>query len=309
MTLCGNGGQPQKPLVVVGSINADIVLQVERMPQSGETISAESLSTFPGGKGANQAAAAARLGHPTVFLGQVGQDANAAMLREALQQSEVDTQHMRTVDGPSGTAMIMVDSAGENTIVIVGGANTADWAFTSDTKEVLRGAGALLLQREVPEHVNIQAAQLAREAQADVVLDCGGAEGDIAADLLRLVTILSPNETELSRLTGLPTSTDEEVTAAADDLIRRGVQQVLVKLGAKGSVLVREEGVVRQPIVSAGQPVRDTTGAGDCFTAAFAVAILQRQDAASALKFAATAAGICVTREGAMPSLPWKHEV
>lgn len=301
-------GDAQRPIVVVGSINADLVLEVSRMPDAGETLEASSLNYFPGGKGANQAAAAARLGWPTQFMGQVGQDANSAMLRQALEDSGASIDHLREVQGPSGTAVILVQPSGENSIVIAGGANTAEWDFNDDTQKLLRRAGTLLMQREVPELVNLQAAQLAREGGATVILDGGGAEAPVAGDLLPLLSVLSPNETELARLTGMPTGTDGEVEAAARSLLGQGVAAVLVKLGSKGSLLVTEGGAVSQPIITAGKVV-DTTGAGDCFTAAFAVASQEGQDQQAALRFASAAAGICVCGRGAMPSLPWRSDV
>lgn len=151
-----------KPLVVLGSVNADLVLTVDRLPKEGETMGASSLETFPGGKGANQAAAAARVGYPTYFVGQVGRDANAPLLKESLLGCGVNLQHLREVDGPSGTALILLQRSGENSIVIVGGANQADWQLSDAATAQLRAAGALLLQREVPEAVNVHVAQLAK---------------------------------------------------------------------------------------------------------------------------------------------------
>jgi ribokinase len=294
--------------VVVGSVNADLVLQVSRLPDAGETMTADSLDYFPGGKGANQAAAAARLGWPTHFVGQVGKDANSSMLREALNDSGVGIDHLRAVQGPSGTAAILVQPSGENSILIVGGANTAKWEFADATQQLLREAGTLLMQREIPEDVNLQAAQLASDGGATVILDCGGADAAISQELLPLLSVLSPNETELARLTGMATDTEQQVEKAAHVLLDKGVHTVLVKLGSKGSLLVTRDGTVSQPIVTAGKVV-DTTGAGDCFTAAFAVATQEGQNTQSALRFAAAAAGICVAGRGAMPSLPARADV
>ncbi|KAL6755954.1 Ribokinase-like protein [Haematococcus lacustris] len=305
---CAMAARP--PIVVVGSVNADLVLPIERLPLPGETLAAASLETVPGGKGANQAAAAAKLGYPTFFVGQVGCDANGVMLREALKSAGVDTTFLRQVPGSSGTALILLQQSGENSIIIVGGANQGGWELGPEAQAAIAGAGALLLQREVPEHVNIQAAQLAKTAGVPVYLDAGGVDAPLASDLLACLTLLSPNETELARLTHLRTDTEEEIQAAAQKLQAQGVTSVLVKLGAQGSLLLPGAGqaAVRQPALPAPQVV-DTTGAGDCFTAAYAVAALEGKPAAEALRFASAAGCICVQRSGAQPSLPSREEV
>lgn len=300
----------QSSLVVVGSINADLVFDIPRLPAPGETLEAASMSTFPGGKGANQAAAAAKLGCSTVFIGQVGDDVNSEMLRHSLEECYVDISHLRTVEGPSGTAVVLLQPSGENSILIVGGANTAIWEFSPEADEILRSAAVVLMQREVPEHVNVHSAETAVNAQ--IVLDCGGAEGPLPDALLDRVAVLSPNETELQRLTGMKTETEEEVITAARVLIdNHGIASVLVKRGAQGSVLIsgsKGETVLRQEAVKVGD-VLDTTGAGDCFTGAYAAALLQGRDQQEALRYASTAAGFCVCHKGAMPSLPWSKDL
>uniref|UniRef100_A0A7S0X1M1 Ribokinase n=1 Tax=Chlamydomonas leiostraca TaxID=1034604 RepID=A0A7S0X1M1_9CHLO len=299
-----------KSLVVVGSVNADLVLPIERLPQPGETLGASSLETLPGGKGANQAAAAAKLGYPTYFVGQIGTDANAPLLKAAMREAGADLAHLKDVPGPSGTALILLQANGENSIIIVGGANQAAWDLTPGAKAAVGGAGAVLLQREIPESVNVQVAQLAKAAGVPVFLDAGGVEGPISHDLLACVTLLSPNETELARLTGLPTDDEAQIRSAAEALQKLGVGSVLVKLGGDGSLLLPGGGgePIRQKAIPAPKVV-DTTGAGDCFTAAYAVAVLQGRVGADALRFASAAASICVTRKGAMPSLPSRIEV
>ncbi|EFJ44815.1 hypothetical protein VOLCADRAFT_106272 [Volvox carteri f. nagariensis] len=302
---------PQKPLIVVGSVNADLVLPIDRLPKPGETLAAASIETVPGGKGANQAAAAARSGYPTFFIGQFGKDdPNAALLRSALLGCGVDLSHAQDVAGPCGTALILLQAGGENSIIIVGGANQAAWSLSDGVKQLLSCAGAVLLQREIPESVNIEVAQLAKAAGVPVVLDAGGVEGPIAPELLSCLTVLSPNETELARLTGLPTDTEDQVRAAAEQLMSAGVQSVLVKLGSEGSLLLPGQGqtAIRQQAIKAPE-VLDTTGAGDCFTATYAVAVLEGKAAPQALQFASAAASLCVRRMGAMTSLPSRGEV
>lgn len=298
----------RKPLVIVGSVNADMMLQVDRFPKPGETLSAKSMNTSAGGKGANQAAAAASLGYPTYFLGQVGTDANAQLLKDSLQKCGVDLSYLREIEGPSGTAMIMVDPSGENIITIVGGANQSEWKFSQDDHKLLSSAGAILLQREIPEAVNLEVAKLGSSAGVTVVLDCGGADADVDPDLLKHLTIISPNESELANLTGMPTENEDEVLAAARKVQEKGVDVVLAKLGTKGSLLVQTDKVVQQGIIKADKVV-DTTGAGDCFTGAVAVGILEGKSYQEAMQFAAAASSLCVGKPGAMPSLPDRASV
>jgi len=301
---------PEKPLVVVGSANADLVFNIERLPLAGETMAAFGLETIPGGKGANQAAAAAMLGCQTYFIGQVGQDANAAMLRDSLLKCGVNLQHLREVEGPCGTALILLQNSGENSIVIVGGANQSKWELGPSVTHLIESAGAVLLQREIPEEVNLQVARIAKSHGVPVVLDAGGVEGPINTELLSCLSILSPNETELSRLTGMPTDSMDKVQAAAESLMSLGVQNVLVKLGSDGSLLLPGPGQpsIRQEAIKAPKVV-DTTGAGDCFTAAYGVALLEGKKGSEALRFASAAGSICVRRRGAMPSMPSREEV
>lgn len=295
-------------LVVLGSVNADLYVHVQRIPAPGETISGTGGIVRPGGKGANQAVAAARLGWPTRFAGRIGSDAVAGPLRAELTTAGVDVRLLEAVDHPTGQAVIMLTPTGENSIIVVPGANAA-WDTIDDTTAArIRSAGMLLLQREVPEPVNLAAAQVARAAGVPVVLDAGGTLGPLPSPLLECVDVLSPNRSELHALTGLPTDTTEEVRAAASSLLAKGVAEVLVKLGADGSALF---GPDREPLLCPAHqvPVVDTTGAGDCFTAAFAVGRLSGQPQPAALRWASAAAAVCVQRLGAMPAMPTAVEV
>ncbi|DBA71361.1 TPA: hypothetical protein ACH3X2_011170 [Trebouxia sp. C0005] len=277
-------GANQKPLVVVGSVNADMMLQVDRFPKPGETLSAKAMTTSAGGKGANQAAAAASLGYPTYFLGQVGTDANSQLLKDSLTKCGVDLSYLREIEGPSGTAMIMVDPSGENIIMIVGGANQSKWKFSESDHKLGSSAGVT------------------------VVLDCGGADADVDPELLKHLTIISPNESELANLTDMPTESKEQVEAAARSVQGKGVDIVLAKLGTKGSMLIQKDKILNQGILKADKVV-DTTGAGDCFTGAVAVGILEGMSYQEAMKFAAAASSLCVGKPGAMPSLPDRASV
>ncbi|KAK9688703.1 hypothetical protein RND81_09G005200 [Saponaria officinalis] len=300
------------PLVVIGSANADIYVEIERLPKEGETISAKTGQTLAGGKGANQAVCAAKLSYPTYFFGQVGEDAHGKLITEALEGGGVCLDHLKNVsDTPTGHAVVMLQSDGQNSIIIVGGANMSCWpqVISDRDLEVVRNAGIVLLQREIPDFVNLQVAKAARDAGVRVILDAGGMEGPLPPELLSYVDILSPNETELSRLTGMPTDTFEETVLAVSKCYEMGVKQVLVKLGAKGSALfVEGEEPVKQPIISAPK-VLDTTGAGDTFTAAFAVALVEGKPKKECLRFAAAAASLCVRVKGAIPSMPDRQSV
>ncbi|KAI8552383.1 hypothetical protein RHMOL_Rhmol06G0262400 [Rhododendron molle] len=300
------------PLVVVGSANADIYVEIERLPKEGETISAAHGQTLAGGKGANQAVCGGKLSYPTYFVGQVGQDAHGKLVTEALEGGGVHLDYLNTVSAaPTGHAVVMLQSDGQNSIIIVGGANMSCWpdCMGDDDLEVVRSAGIVLLQREIPDFVNVQVAKAARTAGVPVILDAGGVDAPIPSELLNFVDILSPNESELARLTGMPTESFEQISRAVIKCHEMGVKQVLVKLGAKGSALFIEgEEPIKQPIISAPR-VLDTTGAGDTFTAAFAVALVEGKSKTECLRFAAAAASLCVQVMGAIPSMPDRKSV
>lgn len=300
------------PLVVVGSANADIYVEIDRLPKEGETISAKSGQTLAGGKGANQAVCGSKLSYPTYFVGQVGEDANGKLITEALQGGGVILDHLKNVSGtPTGHAVVMLQSNGQNSIIIVGGANMSCWPekLSDEHLEIVKNAGIVLLQREIPDSVNIQVAKAARSAGIPVILDAGGMDAPLPPELLSFVDILSPNESELSRLTGMPTETFEQINKAIGKCYEMGVKQVLLKLGDKGSALFEEgKEPIKQPIISAPK-VLDTTGAGDTFTAAFAVAFVEGKSKKDCLKFAAAAASLCVQVKGAIPSMPDRQSV
>ncbi|KAG1346788.1 Ribokinase [Cocos nucifera] len=304
---------PEKPpVVVVGSANADIYVEIDRLPREGETVAALTGQTLAGGKGANQACCGGRLAHPTYFIGQVGDDAHGRLIEDALSSGNVRLDHLSRVAGaPTGHAIVMLQSDGRNSIIIVGGANMSCWPDDprEEDLEVIRRAGVLLLQREIPDRVNIQVAQVAKSAGIPVILDAGGVEDPVPKELFNFVDIFSPNETELARLTGMPTDTFEQISQAANKCHKMGVKQILVKLGAKGSALfVEGEELIRQPVIPAAK-VLDTTGAGDTFTAAFAVAMVEGKPKKECMKFASAAASLCVQVKGAIPSMPARTAV
>lgn len=298
--------------MVVGSANADIYVEIDRLPKEGETISAKNGQTLAGGKGANQAVCGGRLEYPTYFVGQVGEDANGKLISEALESGGVNLEYLKRVgEVPTGHAVVMLQSDGQNSIIIVGGANMVGWpeSLSDEGLKAVQSAGIILLQREIPDFVNIQVAKAARDASVPVVLDAGGMDSPVPEKLLSFIDILSPNETELARLTKMPTESFEQISRAVGKCHQMGVKQVLVKLGANGSALFTEgEEPIRQPIISAPK-VLDTTGAGDTFTAAFAVALVEGKSKQECMTFAAAAASLCVQVKGAIPSMPDRKSV
>jgi len=335
-TATNNNAPPLPNILVVGSVNVDITIPVNRLPSLGETIIARRPTTdiAVGGKGANQAVAAARLtsattGRTTRFIAKFGNDTYAKMLETALKSAGVDVSGCQKVhDLPSGQGIVFLDSEGIASSVVLGGSNTA-WSPDFEADHLVQNAGVVLLQREVPEHVNVAVAAAAVKAKIPVVLDVGGEESQISKKLLELIDYLAPNESELQRLSGLPTSTHEEVVAAASSMIERGVGAVLVTLAERGSVLVqsgksnvnqiesKEKDESSSPIVVfkqaafpvPGGKVVDGTAAGDAFRAAFAVALVEGFPLERCLEFAAAAGSVAVSRLGAVPSLPTREEV
>lgn len=207
----------------------------------GACVGVDYASVFvPTVQGANQAAAAAKLGCAAAMVGQVGSDGGADFMLSSLQAHGVQTDSTvrRLEQQATGTALVMLLPSGENSIVIVGGANTAAWALSQQQKDAIVHAKAVLLQREIPDSVNLQVAQMCRQAGVDVILDAGGAEGPMSAELLSCLTILSPNETELARMTEMTIEGSEDVRAACTKLQQQGASDVLVKLGSRGSLLV-----------------------------------------------------------------------
>ena len=302
--------EPAAPRVfVVGSLNADLVAGVARLPQPGETVLATgNLATLCGGKGANQALAAARLGAPTAMVGRVGDDAHGQRLREALLRDGVDCTGVRpTPDCASGVALIVVDDAGRNSIVVVPGANARLDAADVDRELSRIGAGCVVaLQLEVPLETVARAAATARARGATVVLNPAPATA-LADELLATVDILVLNEGEASVLTGRPVDSVDAVGRAAARLRERGAGRVLVTLGARG-VLAATAGAVHHLPARRVRAV-DTTGAGDTFIGGLCTGLIEGLDLPAAIELGQAAAAIQVTRHGAQAAMPTRREV
>lgn len=308
----------KKPnILVVGSYMMDLIASTTRVPNEGETVIGLKFNMAPGGKGNNQAVQCARIGANVTMVGQVGKDNFGKILLEGASKAGVDVSHVLVdQDEPTGIAHITLEVSehdARNRITVCPGAN---FSLTprkiSWLKERIKVYDLLMLQLELPMEVVESAALWAYDAGVPVMLNPAPA-AHLSDSLLSCLTYLSPNEHEVAEMSGCPISTDrgvkdEDLRAAADYFLTRGVENVLITLGENGSALVNSKEIVRVPSVRV-DPVVDTTAAGDSFVAAFCVARTAGQPASEALKFASFAAAITVSRMGAMPSLPTKEEV
>ncbi|MFB7585647.1 ribokinase [Streptomyces sp. NPDC056169] len=288
-------------IVVLGSTNMDLVAYVPRAPARGETVTGRAFRTIPGGKGANQAVAAARAGAEVAMIGAVGADDFGARLRANLEHCAVDTDLLRTAEGPSGTAHIVVDDEGGNAIVVVPGANAAVVSLSHGDEALIGTADALLLQLELPLSVVVEGAATARRLGVRTVLTPAPAQR-LPPELLAATDLLVPNEHEATALTGL---TDPHAAAQA---LLRDVPEVVVTLGAAGSLYAARGA---EPVTVPAPRVRavDTTAAGDTFVGALAVALGEGRPVPEALAWAQTAAALSVQREGASTSMPYRTEI
>ena len=299
----------QKPIVVVGSINLDLVASTDRIPRVGETVIGRTFTTFFGGKGANQAVAVARLGYPVSMVGNVGNDAFGTQLRNGLAEAGVHTEYVGTVEGSSGTALIITGPNGENSIVVVPGANAQ---LTPKSIEqatpVLKQAGFILVQLEIPLETVEYLAEYAERHDIPLMLDPAPAR-ELPVSLLRRVSWLTPNETETRELLKGNFDEDDQASyAAADQLLSSGVKNVVLKLGTRGCVIAQGS-QPHQNIPAFSVNAVDTTAAGDAFNAGFAVGLISGYSAFESGVFASAVAGLSVTRPGAQPSMPRGDEV
>lgn len=296
----------KRPIVVLGSVNADLVLRCERLPRPGETVHGQDFQTVPGGKGANQAVAAARLGGRVEFIGCIGDDAFGSAARVTLERAGVGTAHLRARAGvPTGVAMILVERSGQNSIALAAGANAClDIAQVDEAAATIARASLLVCQLETPLASVQHAIGVARRHGVPVLLNPAPAQ-PLAQALLAEVDILVPNESEAAGLLVGEGSLDPAVAAAA--LQKRGPGTVIVTLGGDGICIADLRGTRSRP-APAVQAV-DTTGAGDTFIGAFAVALQEGLDTDGAAAFAQRAAALSVTRAGAMASMPTRAEL
>lgn len=295
--------KPKYDVLVIGSLNADLVVRAPRFPAPGETISGGDLLTIPGGKGANQAVAAARQGANVAMVGRVGRDNFAPFLIENLNANQVNTSHVPQDNVASGTAIIIVDENGQNSIVISPGANgkveTQDVDSAPDAK-------ILLLQFEIPMETVIHAAKRYKANGTTVILNPAPAR-QIPSDLLAHIDILVPNESELALLSNLPVTDIASAEVAAQEILKRGVKTVIVTLGSSGALLVSTSQTFH--VDAFPVEVVDTTAAGDAFIGGVASTLVNGLSHEQAVRHGCACGALATTKLGAQPSLPTKEEV
>lgn len=295
-------------VIVVGSLNSDLVVGVERMPEPGETVLGTSLERHPGGKGLNQAVAAARLGATVAMVGAVGSDEAGAWLRDVAATEGIDTAHITTLDGPSGTAFIEVDDRGQNRIVVIPGANDALDAehVTHAIRELAprHGAAVVLMQGEIPLPAIEAALRVGSEVGATTILNPAPVRD---YPMLGRADIVVPNEHEAAQITGLETATTVDATEAARTLVDRGARTAIITRGARGSLW--STGSAGGTVGAFRVVAIDTVAAGDAFCGGLAAAIAQGASLTDAMRRASAAGALAASRTGAVPSLPTLEEL
>jgi ribokinase len=296
-------------VVVVGSCNMDLVTVAARLPRPGETVLGDEFFIAHGGKGANQAVAAARLGGDVTFVGRVGDDSFGQQLRQGLVAAGVDTTHMVTdPEAATGVAAIVVDHHGENCIVVASGAN---YRLTPDDVEraapAIRAADVLLVQLESPLAAVQRAAELAWRAGVRLVLNPAPAQ-PLSGELLRLVSVLTPNRSEAALLAGFAGGTHQSLDEITARLRQRGVGAIVVTLGAEGAAALAPGAIALRHLPPFRVDAVDSTGAGDAFNGGLAVGLAEGRDLLDAVRLGMAAGALATTRRGAQPSLPDRDE-
>ncbi|PCR94932.1 ribokinase [Pseudomonas fluorescens] len=295
-------------VVVIGSLNMDLVTRAPRLPRGGETLIGHSFATVSGGKGANQAVAAARLGAQVSMIGCVGNDDYGVQLREALLAEQIDCQAVSVVEDSSGVALIVVDDNSQNAIVIVAGANGSMTPAVIDRFDaVLQAADVIICQLEIPDATVGHALKRGRELGKTVILNPAPASRPLPADWFASIDYLIPNESEAAALSGLPVDSLQSAEKAAARLISMGAGNVIVTLGAQGALFANAAGYQHFPAPKV--KAVDTTAAGDTFVGGFAAALAAGKAEAEAIRFGQIAAALSVTRAGAQPSIPTSSDV
>jgi ribokinase len=305
-------------ITVLGSVNWDTFVLIERPPEIGETITSNTLKTACGGKGANQAVTIGKQGFKVDFVGQFGSDSFKDTISSQMKKDNVNLDKTSTVsDTPTGQAYIFSYPNKDNSIIVVGGANM-DWSKNNleGLKESISTSKFLVLQREIPEEINVKACKIAKESGVKIILDMGGADTPLTTELLSLLDIISPNKTELRRILNreINTKDKDELIKAVEEMrtiSKNASLCLLLKRGSKGCLFIdKQNNIYEQDAFKLpDMPIVDTTGAGDCFTASFVTQYMQGKPIKDVLEYSSAAAYICITRFGAMPSLPTREEI
>jgi ribokinase len=295
-------------VLIVGSLNIDIVTYLEKMPEPGETVVGDRIESFPGGKGLNQAVAAARAGGEVIMVGVLGNDSNSNMLKQVMLTEKINSDYVRQVVGACGTAIIEVDKSGWNRIIVIAGANSELKAndlkpeiLTKITKQQV-----LLSQLESPISELFSIFQAAKNSNFFTILNPAPAR-KLEKKFIQLIDLLVPNQFEAEFLTGIKVTDTDSAFSAGKELISQGVKSVLITMGEGGSVLITKDG--SELFESFKVNAIDTTAAGDAFCGAIAVALSEEFDLKTAIRFASAAGALSVQIEGATTSMPSRHEI
>lgn len=297
-----------KKILVIGSLNMDMVIEMKRMPIVGETVLGTKMTYVPGGKGANQAYAAARLGGDVKMLGCIGEDDFGRTQKSNLAKCGVDTDDFKQT-GTQGTGMasIYVDECGDNTVVVVPGANMeCNVSYLKKNDEALQECDYVILQMEICCDAIYYAISRARELGKTIILNPAPVPDSLPDEIFSMLDYITPNESELMKLCGKEGESVEDYVEGARQLLEKGVKNVLVTLGKKGALFVNKE--TEELFPARKVSAVDTTAAGDCFNGAFAVALAEGRELSEALMFANAASSIAVTRNGAQTSIPTREE-
>lgn len=297
-----------KKIVVIGSANTDLVVKTSHIPKPGETVLGGKFIMTPGGKGANQAITAARLGGNTLFISHIGNDLFGQELVRQYTKEKMEIINIRTEqESPSGIALITVDEKGENCIVVASGANHQITPKDIDAvKEEIISADYILMQLEIPMEIVEYVTEIASAAKKKIILNPAPA-AHLSDELLQKLYLITPNKTEVQQLTGQPVNTWEEAEIAAGLLLDKGIENVVITLGSMGALIKTPDGCERVPAL----PVQaiDTTAAGDVFNGALCVALAEEMELSEGVRFATKASALSVTKMGAQTSIPYREEL
>lgn len=298
-----------KDILVVGSLNMDFVLNVQKIPLPGETLITDDYTLIPGGKGANQAYALGKLGTSVGLIGATGNDEYAKIMLENLSSAGVLVSGVKKIDAVhTGNAFIVVDDNGENSIVVASGANgKLTKEMIDESINLLENAKIIIMQLEIPVEVVTYVAKKAKQLGKLVILDPAPARSDLPIELLENVDIIKPNETELRTLSNTSLEKEEDIVLAARELQKKGVKNIIVTLGAKGSILITKDVVKKFEALNVDAV--DTTAAGDSFTAGLAKSLIEGKSLDEAIEYGHIVSSIVVTRSGAQSSIPTADEV